>query len=64
MAQDFYEMYLEEMGQIAPMSIEEEARILEQTAAGEVQDVYKRQHLGNETSGVPEGDLQTDLQTP
>ena len=29
MAQDFYEMYLEEMGQIAPMSAEEEARILE-----------------------------------
>ena len=46
MAQDFYEMYLEEMGQIAPMSIEEEARILEQTAAGEVQ-ARKRLVEGN-----------------
>ena len=46
MAQDFYEMYLEEMGQIAPMSAEEEARILEQTAAGEVQ-ARKRLVEGN-----------------
>ena len=46
MAQDFYEMYLEEMGQIAPMSAEEEARILERTAAGEVQ-ARKRLVEGN-----------------
>ena len=45
MAQDFCEMYLEEMGQIAPMSAEEEARILEQTA-GEVQ-ARKRLVEGN-----------------
>lgn len=46
MAQDFYEMYLEEMGQIPPMSAEEEARILERTAAGEVQ-ARKRLVEGN-----------------
>lgn len=36
MAQDFYEMYLEEMEQIAPFDAGEEETLLERTAAGDV----------------------------
>ncbi len=42
MAQDFYEMYLEELKEIAPLSGREEAEVLERTAAG---DALSRKRL-------------------
>ena len=35
MAENFFEMYLEEIGDIAPMTLEEESVLLEKTARGD-----------------------------